>query len=61
MIEIYIPENLQLHDGSIAAIIELHFKLSSQMFVRSVDIQQELIKKAKELKELKIAKFLETI
>lgn len=61
MIEIYIPENLQLHDGSIAAIIELHFELSSQMFVRSIDIQQELVKKAKELKEPKIAKFLEAI
>ena len=61
MIDIYIPENLQLNDGSIAAIRELQIELSAQMFVRSIDLNQELVKKAKELKEPKIAKFLEAM
>jgi|GEM_PF-4265391 len=61
MTDIYIPENLQLNDGSITAIRKLQIELSSQMFVRSIDLKQELVKKAKELKEPKIAKFLEAI
>lgn len=60
MTDIYIPENLQLHDGSIAAIIELQFELSGRMFIHDIDIKEELIKKARELKEPKIVTFLES-
>jgi len=61
MIQIYIPGNLEKNNGSIAIIYELHHELVGQLMTSKVDINKELILKAEELKEVKIAEYLKTI